>query len=314
MTKTAVLFPPQVYIEPGEYRDLYDSFSTVRLKFSEATRTLGFDLADAFFSDDPDQVNRGTVARPAIVSISSALYDKVRARMPGPSYLAGLSLGQITAAHISGAITFSDAIRMAHTMASVEEEHFSGNDYGVYFYYNIDISRLLAVMEEMEFQGHYLKPCAYTADDQMIVSGRLCSLEELNVKALELGGLGVVIPYGPPAHCPLMEEVKEAFSRTWRYQDKVKDPEVPLICNLAADVIDQGQTIQQVLVEQYTQTVKWAQSIRRMAALGVERLVVIGPGHFVQKSLGFLSVSFAVECYLGLPDLMEADQAGRISE
>ncbi|OYD09624.1 ACP S-malonyltransferase [Paludifilum halophilum] len=314
MTKTAVLFPSQMYIEPSEYRELFDQSPVMRNKFAEASQTLGFDLVDVFFSENLDEVNRGIVARPAIASISSALYEWVRDDIPSPSYLAGLSLGQLTAAHISGALTFSDLIRMTYTMALLEEEHFAGKGYGVHFFYNIDIDKLLVAMEEMESQGHYLKACAYTANNQMIVCGSLYSMEELNLRALELGGIGVEIPYGPPAHCSLMEEVKHEFSLNWYYADGVRKPKIPLICNISTEELDDENGIRHGLVEQYSSTVKWAQTIEKMAALGVERLVVMGPGNFIYKSLSFMSVSFEVECYLGLQDMIEKGMARRTAE
>lgn len=314
MTKTAVLFPAQMKIDPIEYRELFDQFPIMRKKFAEASQILGFDLVEAFFSDDLDEVNRGIVARPAIVSISVALYEWVQDHIPSPSYLAGLSLGQLTAAHISGALTFSDLVRMTHTMASLEEKYFPGKDYGVHFFYNIDNAKLSVVLEEMESKGHYLKACAYTASNQMIVCGSLSSMEELNLKVLELGGIGVEIPYGPPAHCSLMESVKREFGLHWYYADDVKKPQIPLICNISTEVLDHANEICSSLIEQYTMTVKWAQTIEKMAALGVKKLVVIGPGNFIFKSLGFMPVSFEVECYLGLQDMLEKRTARRMAE
>ncbi|PTM58843.1 ACP S-malonyltransferase [Desmospora activa] len=314
MTKTAVLFPSQMNIDPNEYRALFDQVPIMQNRFAEASQILGFDLVEAFFSDDLDEVNRGIVARPAIVSISAALYEWAQDYIPSPSYLAGLSLGQLTAAHISGALTFSDLVRMTYTMASLEEKHFADKDYGVHFFYNIDIDKLLGVMEEMESKGHYLKACAYTASNQMIVCGSLSSMGELNLRVLELGGIGVEIPYGPPAHCPLMEAVKREFSRNWYYADDVKKPKIPLICNISTKVLDHPNKICNALIEQYTMTVKWTQTIEKMAALGVKRLVIIGPGNFIYKSLGFIPVSFEVECYLGLHDMLEKSAARRMSE
>ena len=49
----AVLFNPQVVVEPGDYRDLYADFPEVRDRMAEASDVLGVDLADKFYSDDP---------------------------------------------------------------------------------------------------------------------------------------------------------------------------------------------------------------------------------------------------------------------
>ncbi|MDX5895327.1 ACP S-malonyltransferase [Rubrobacter radiotolerans] len=309
--KYAVLFPPQVYVRPGEYRDLHDHYDAVRTRFADAAEAVGFDLAAAFFSDDPDEVNRGTVARPAIVALSTALHEIVRDGDAPPAFTMGLSLGQITAAHVGGCLSFHDAARMAHEMAAIEEEAFGSGEYGVHFFYNVVHSELLRSMEALKAQGHRLWPCAFTGDNQMIVTGARASLEQLSREALILGGMGVVIPYGPPAHCPLMREVELRFRERWRYAEEPRQPDTPLVCNLTSEVLATAEEIHWALVRQYTSAVRWSRSVRRLAELGVNRLVVMGPGHFVRKSLPFVSVSFETECVEGTQDLTAMSNTGR---
>lgn len=312
MSGTAALFPPQVRIRPGEYRELYQRSDAVRAALADAADTLGLDLVGALLSDDEAEANAGPVARPAILALSVALYRSGRPDAAPPDYLAGLSLGQITAAHVAGAISFRDAVRMCHQMAVIEAEEFAGSDYGVYFYYNVDIPGLLGAMRELDAAGHYLRPCAYTADDQMIVTGSFPALERLAERALRLGGLGVVIPYGPPAHCELLRGVQERFRRRWRYADPLRDPAVPLFCNLTAEPLSAAEQVHQTLVGQYTSPVAWTRVIRRIAELGVDRVVVPGPGSFIQRSLDFMPVRFEVRPILP-QHLLDGPQSARVS-
>lgn len=303
MKKTAVLFNPQVHVKPGDYRDLYEAFPLVRTRLDEAAEAVGLDLAARFFGPDPDDINHGPVVRPSSLALSAAIYEMVWGAQPPPAYMAGLSLGQITAAHCSGSVSFTDAVRMVHTMATVEEEVFGGQDYGVAFYYNVDLPGLESSMAALAADGHFLGPCAYTADNQMIVTGRVPGLRALNTRALSHGGLGVVIPYGPPAHHPVMAEVQERFATEYAYRRPPADPLSPLICNITAGLLKTQGEVHTALVEQYTNTVLWARGIQAMKDLGVERVVIIGPGHFVHKSLSFVPNDFEVETYLGAGDL-----------
>ncbi|MGW4896334.1 ACP S-malonyltransferase [Kitasatospora sp. NPDC004240] len=291
-TATAVLLDPQSRINPGEHRELYETVPEVRERLALASELVGHDLAGALLDGTDEEVNRGVVARPVVVALSVALYHRAMDGRPRPAYLAGLSLGQITAAHLAGCMSFEDAVRMCHTMASVEEEAYGGRPFGVSFFHNADPVELTALMTELDEPEAPLRPCAYVADDQMIVSGGTAALGRLAERALGLGALGLPIPYGPPAHCDLLAGVQEEFAARWRYRDGLADPTVPLICNLIAEPLTGAAAIGAALVGQYTRPVRWADSLYRLASLGVGALVVPGPGRFLHRSLESLAVRF----------------------
>lgn len=297
-TATAALLSPQVRLRPGEHRAFYHDSPAARERVAEASEAVGLDLATALLHGQEAELNRGAVARPLIVALSVAYYHA--AVSAPPDYLAGLSLGQITAAHLAGCLSFADAARMAHTMASLEAEEFDGTDYGVYFYSAVDPDRLLAAAAELDATGHYLRPCAFVADDQVIMTGTQASLARLAQAAFALGGAGVVIPYGPPAHCALMAGVRYRFETSWAPRDPVADPHTPLICNLTAEPLRTGEAVLSALVDQYTTAVRWVQSMRTLAALGVRRVTVPGPGAFIARSLRSTAVPLQVDTGPGI--------------
>ncbi|MGW6917520.1 ACP S-malonyltransferase [Kitasatospora sp. NPDC054939] len=289
---TAVLLDPQSRINPGEHRALYEALPEARGRLAEASELVGLDLAGALLDGTDEEVNQGVVARPAVVALSVALYHEALRGRPRPDFLAGLSLGQITAAHLAGCMSFQDAVRMCHTMATVEEEAYGGRPYGVSFFHNADPVKLTDLMQRLDAPDAPLRPCAYVADDQMIVSGELGALRGLAEQALGLGALGLLIPYGPPAHCELLAEVQEEFAARWRYRDGLADPEIPLICNLTAQPLTTAAGIGVALVEQYTRPVQWAGSLYELGRQGVGEVVVPGPGRFLHRSLESLTVRF----------------------
>jgi [acyl-carrier-protein] S-malonyltransferase len=294
----AALLSPQIRIRAGEYRDLYDADPTVRDRLAIASTVLGVDLAGPLLHGAEDEVNRGAVARPVIVALSVAAYR--RTVTEPPDYLAGLSLGQVTAAHLAGCLSFADAVRAAHTMATIEAEEFDGTPLGVYFYSQVDPARLLAAGADLDSPERPVRPCAVLADDQVIMTGELTALAELARQAFTWGGAGVVIPYGPPAHCDLLAGVRRRFAAEWTPIDEVCDPAVPLICNLTARPLRTRGEVLDALVAQYTTPVRWADSLRTLADLGVRRVVVPGPGAFIARSLRTTAVPL---------DVITADQA-----
>ena len=67
------------------------------------------------------------------------------------------------------------------------------------------------------------------------------------------------------------------------------EPQIPVIFNCLGDVKDEGTTIQELLVKQVQSSVFMEDSIRKMAAMGLDALVEIGPGKaltgFVKKTV-----------------------------
>ena len=55
-------------------------------------------------------------------------------------------------------------------------------------------------------------------------------------------------------------------------------PTVPLVANVTAAPVSDPETIRRLLVEQVTGMVRWRESVLRLKAQGVERLVEIGAG------------------------------------
>ena len=58
----------------------------------------------------------------------------------------------------------------------------------------------------------------------------------------------------------------------------VKDPLVPLMDNVSANVTQKGEDISELLIRQVTGRVRWRESIMAMAERGVTTTVEIGAG------------------------------------
>ncbi|MBP0574539.1 ACP S-malonyltransferase, partial [Mycobacterium tuberculosis] len=72
---------------------------------------------------------------------------------------------------------------------------------------------------------------------------------------------------------PAADAMAEALARV-----TIKAPAVPLVANVTAAPITDPDEIRRRLVEQVTGTVRWRESVLRLKAEGVTRLVEIGSG------------------------------------
>jgi len=87
------------------------------------------------------------------------------------------------------------------------------------------------------------------------------------------------------------------------------DPQIPVIFNCLGDVKDDSTPIQELLVKQVQSSVFMEDSIRKMADMGVDAIVEIGPGKaligFVKKTAPAIK-TYAVETCADLDALSAA--------
>lgn len=301
--KTAILFPPLISLKEGSFIDLYEEFPEIRLKFEETSNILGMDLAELFFSNDESVINKGIVARPSIVTISTALYELLAKRITDPAFYLGPSLGQLTAVHCSGALGFKDSINLVKTNCILEEEAFPKNKYGLHFFSNIDTSIMEKKINELNSFGYELEPCVYVNSNQMIVNGDQRSLEKLSQVILDYGGLGINIPYGPPGHCSWLSGVQARFANGFMSSIKYQKPKRPLISNVSATPVTNANEIKNEIIDQYVTSVRWDRSLEYIWKQGVEKIIVLGPGNFIAKSLKFTNIPFEIETLVNAKEI-----------
>ena len=131
----AFVFPGQGSQLVGMGRSAYESSPAARAVFDEADRVLGYPLTKICFEGPAEKLNDTTVAQPAILTTSVALFEamvesvnqKIGRRVTDgseprgvlalpeqlrPAFVAGHSLGEFSALVVAGVLPFSDALRL----------------------------------------------------------------------------------------------------------------------------------------------------------------------------------------------------------
>src|ERR1035437_11141044 len=91
---------------------LADTFAPARRAFEEADEALGFAISRLCFEGPEGQLKLTENTQPALLTVSIAAFEVLRAEGMAPDYVAGHSLGEYSALVAAGSLRFDDAVRL----------------------------------------------------------------------------------------------------------------------------------------------------------------------------------------------------------
>jgi [acyl-carrier-protein] S-malonyltransferase len=102
-------------------------------------------------------------------------------------------------------------------------------------------------------------------------------VEKVMLRAKQKGAMKtVLLPISAPCHCSLLQGAASRFAENL---DKIEfhNFHIPVIPNCDPDIFYTQDNARELLLRQIVSPVKWRQSVEKMAALGVESIIEIGP-------------------------------------
>jgi [acyl-carrier-protein] S-malonyltransferase len=269
----AFVFPGQGSQAPGMGLDWADSTEL----YGWASAVLGWDLAETLRSASADHLRQTYVAQPAIFCVSVAALRALEEAGVRPSYVAGHSLGEFSALVAAGAVSFEAGLTLVARRAEAMQRAADARPGSMSSVLGLSVEGVeMAVAAAAE--GGVLAVANDNAPGNVVVSGEWPALERLPDAAKELGAKRVVpLNVGGAFHSPLMAPAEESF-RAFLAAAPLRDCDVPLIANATAEPTTSAMELRDLLGRQLTGRVRWTESVRRLAALGVDTIIEVGPG------------------------------------
>ena len=273
----AFVFPGQGSQYCGMGKEVAGAYEKAGGVFHCADETLGFALSRVCFEGPEERLRMTEVTQPAVLTTSVALLRVLEDRVPKPDFVAGHSLGEYSALVAAGALRFEDAVRLVAQRGRFMQEAVPEGEGSMAAVIGLKLSQIRDICREAA-QGRVVSPANINSADQVVISGHLDAVERAARLASSRGARRVQpLPVSAPFHCSLMDP---AARRLNAVLEKVPfaDLEVPLVSNVDAREVSDGEGARERLVKQVSSPVLWFECVGRLVRLGVTTFVEIGPG------------------------------------
>lgn len=287
---TAFVFPGQGSQKVGMGRELADQYPEARAVFEAADDALGEKLSALCFEGPEEALKLTSNTQPAILTVSIAAWEVFRRRAPAPSFVAGHSLGEYSALVAAGSLSLADAVRAVRARGTFMQEAVPEGQGAMAAVLGLLPEQVEAICAAAA-QGQVVAPANFNSPEQTVIAGDAAAVERAGVALKEAGAKRVLpLPVSAPFHCALMEPVKARLAGVLE-GIRIAAPQIPVVANVTAEPNADAAQVLPLLLAQVSAPVRWVESVQRLQALGVTRVVELGPG----KVLGGLVKRIARE-------------------
>ncbi len=277
----AFVFPGQGAQSIGMGRDLALAYPAAMQVFEAVDEALGEALSTTIWQGDADELTLTRNAQPALMATSLAAFRALEAEgldvARDAAFVAGHSLGEYSALVAAGAIDLGDAARLLRIRGEAMQNAVPVGEGAMAALLGLDFEAAQAVAEAAA-EGQVCEAANDNDPGQVVVSGHKDAVERATRIAKERGAKrAMLLPVSAPFHCRLMAPAADRMADALG-EVAISDPAVPLIANVTAAPVQSADDIRRLLVEQVTGSVRWRESVERMAREGVTEIWEIGAG------------------------------------
>jgi [acyl-carrier-protein] S-malonyltransferase len=273
----ALVFPGQGSQQVGMGRRLADAFAESREVYAEADAALGFSLSGLCFEGPEAELQLTANTQPAILATSVAALRPLAARGVAADFVAGHSLGEWSALVAAGSLSLADAVRTVRLRGQLMQEAVPVGEGAMAAILGLELGGVEEACREAA-RGQVVEPANVNSPGQVVIAGHAAAVERASAACKARGAKRAVpLPVSAPFHCALMRPAQERLAPALAGL-AFRDPQPPLVSNVDADVVREAGRARDGLLRQVSGTVRWQQSVERLAREGVTTFVEVGPG------------------------------------
>ena len=271
--RAAFIFPGQGAQKFGMGKDFYENVEASRQVYELASHILGMDVEGLCFEEN-DRLDQTRYTQVGLLATEIAIIKAVEEKGISPVITGGLSLGEYAALVAAKKMSVEDALRVIERRGLFMQEAVpTGGAMSAVLGLDADVIR--SVCEATE---GIVEVANDNCPGQTVISGEVHAVEAVGL-ALKEAGARMVTPLkvSGPFHSSML---KDAGMRLKPELEKVNwmTSDIPYVSNTSAEIITDSSVIEDLLVRQVSEGVRWQEDILQMIAYGVDTFIEIGPG------------------------------------
>ena len=295
MSMLALIFPGQGIQKVGMGKDFFDSYPIARQIFEEANDLLGWSVSNLCFLGSNLELTQTRSAQVAIFVVEMAILRSIQNEEPiYPSFFAGHSLGEYSALVASGALSFSEGLRIVSKRGQLMEEACQV-DHGMLAVMGISLDKVKTLCEDFNQGGFVMDFACYNGPEQCVLAGDISVLSKAVEVLSQWGAKTIRLQVSGAFHSRWMQTKSHTFREEL---EKISWGEMrnAVISNVSGEPYPEDKTQWiELLSKQLYQPVNWLKTVRFLYLRGVKRFLEIGPGSLL--SLLSRSIIPSIETY-----------------
>lgn len=276
---TAFLFPGQGSQRVGMLAALSAAFEVVSQTFTEASDALSYDLWKVVQEDAEDQLNLTEYTQPALLASSVAIWRVWRSEGgKAPAFLAGHSLGELSALCCADAIALADAVSVVRERGRAMQTAVPVGLGAMAAVLGLDDETITGICAQCSSPDSRVEAVNFNAPGQVVIAGHTEAVNSA-VEALKTEGAkrALPLPVSAPFHTSLMRPAGDRLSEVLA-STTLHSPAIPVVHNVHAKTESDPERIRHLLVEQVSSPVLWTACVATLIDSGATEFAECGPG------------------------------------
>jgi [acyl-carrier-protein] S-malonyltransferase len=277
----AFIFPGQGSQAPGMGKILAEASPAARAVFDEVDEALSQRLSTLMFEGPAEELTLTENAQPALLTASLAVMAALKTEhgvtVGAAAYVAGHSLGELSALAAAGALGLADAARLVKARGRAMQAATPVGTGAMAALLGAEMEQAVAVCAV----GKKIGVCEIANDNapgQIVISGAKAAVEAAVAAAKDLGvRKATMLTVSAPFHSSLMRPAADAMAKALAGVS-IAAPSVPVVANVTAEPTQDPDSIRRQLVSQVVGRVRWRETLAFMVEQGVTRTAEAGAG------------------------------------